>query len=210
MGHSDLDPAIHDRSPWNAGKKGGPKRPLKPRDIWAIRFYLDEHKRLRDRALFDLAIDSKLRGCDLVKIRIGDLMSAGSFRDRATVIQQKTDRPVQFEIMTEARKSLKTWLDRRGGTICDFVFPSRIDYLGHLSTRQYARLVDEWVSTIGLDKREYGTHSMRRTKAALIYKATGNLRAVQILLGHTNIENTVRYLGVEVDDALTLSERTEI
>lgn len=91
--------------------------------------------------------------------------------------------------------SLKTWLGRRGGTIRDFVFPSRIDYLGHLSTRQYARLVDEWVSMIGLDKREYGMHSMRRTKAALIYKATGNLRAMQILLGHTNIENTARYLG---------------
>jgi len=210
MGHSDLDPAIHDRLPWNAGKNVGAKRPLKPRDIWAIRFYLDEHRRLRDRALFDLAIDSKLRGCDLVKIRIGDLMSGGSFRDRATVIQQKTGRPVQFEIMSEARKSLQAWLDRRRGAIHDFVFPSRIDYLGHLSTRQYARLVDEWVSTIGLDKREYGTHSMRRTKAALIYKATGNLRAVQILLGHTNIENTVRYLGVDVDDALTLSERTEI
>jgi integrase len=107
---------------------------LKLRDIWAIRFYLDEHKRLRDRALFDLAIDSKLRGCDLVMIRIGDLMSAGSFRDRATVIQQKTGRPVQFEIMPEARKSLTAWFDRRGGTIRDFVFPSRIDYLGHLST----------------------------------------------------------------------------
>jgi len=201
MGHSDFDPATHERRPWNAGHKVGPKRPLKPRDIWAIRFYLDEHKRLRDRALFDLAIDSKLRGCDLVRIRTSDLMSAGSFRDRATVIQQKTGRPVQFEIMSEARSSLKAWLDRRGGTIRDFVFPSRIDYLGHLSTRQYARLVDEWVSTIGLDKREYGTHSMRRTKASLIYKATGNLRAVQILLGHTNIENTVRYLGVDVDDA---------
>ena len=210
MGHSDLAPAIHDRHPWNAGKNVGPKRPLKPRDIWTIRFYLDEHRRLRDRALFDLAIDSTLRGCDLVKIRIGDLTSAGSFRDRATVIQQKTGRPVQFEIMSEARKSLKTWLDRRGGSIRDFVFPSRIDYLGHLSTRQYARLVDEWVSTVGLDKREYGTHSMRRTKESLIYKATGNLRAVQILLGHSNIENTVRYLGVDIDDALTLSERTEI
>lgn len=210
MGHSDLDPAVHERHPWNAGQNVGQKRPLKLRDIWAIRFYLDEHKRLRDRALFDLAIDSKLRGGDLVKIRIGDLMSAGSFRDRATIIQQKTGRPVQFEIMPEARKSLTAWLERRGGTIRDFAFPSRIDYLGHLSTRQYARLVDEWVSTIGLDKREYGTHSMRRTKASLIYKATGNLRAVQILLGHTNIENTVRYLGVDVDDALTLSERTEI
>lgn len=194
----------------DSGKNVGPKRPLKPRDIWAIRFYLDEHRRLGDRALFDLAIDSKLRGCDLVKLRIGDLVSGGSFRDRATVIQQKTGRPVQFEIMTEARKSLEAWLKRRGGVLSDFVFPSRIDYLGHLSTRQYARLVDEWVSTVGLDKREYGTHSMRRTKASMIYKATGNLRAVQILLGHANIENTVRYVGVDIDDALTLSERTEI
>lgn len=210
MGHSDLDPAVHERRPWNAGQNVGAKRPLKPRDIWAIRFFLDEHHRLRDRALFDLAIDSKLRGCDLVKLKIGDVLSAGQLRNRATVVQQKTGKPVQFEIMTEARRSLGIWLDRRGHNILDFVFPSRIDYLGHLSTRQYARLVDEWVSTIGLDKREYGTHSMRRTKASLIYKATGNLRAVQILLGHANIENTVRYLGVDVDDALTLSERTDI
>ena len=210
MGHSDLDPALHERRPWNAGQNVGAKRPLKPRDIWAIRFFLDEHHRLRDRALFDLAIDSKLRGCDLVKLKIGDVLSAGQLRNRATVVQQKTGKPVQFEIMTEARRSLDIWLARRGHNILDFIFPSRIDYLGHLSTRQYARLVDEWVSTVGLDVREYGTHSMRRTKASLIYKATGNLRAVQILLGHTNIENTVRYLGVDVDDALTLSERTDI
>jgi integrase len=210
MGHSDLDPAVHERRPWNAGQNVGPKRPLKPRDIWAIRFYLDEHKRLRDRALFDLAIDSKLRGCDLVKLRIGDLVSGGAIRNRATVIQQKTTRPVQFEIMAEARKSLLAWLERRKGSLNDFVFPSRVDYMGHISTRQYARLLDEWVSTVGLNKSEYGTHSMRRTKAALIYKATGNLRAIQILLGHTNIEHTVRYLGVDVDDALTLSERTEL
>lgn len=210
MGHSDFDPAIQSRRPWNLGQTVGAKRPLRPRDIWAIRFFLDEHERLRDRALFDLAIDSKLQGCDLVKLKIGDLISAGEFRDRATIIQQKTGRPVQFEIMTEARRSVAVWLGHRGGSLQDFVFPSRIDYLGHLSTRQYARLVDEWVTIIGLDKREFGTHSLRRTKASLIYKATGNLRAVQILLGHTNIENTVRYLGVDVDDALTLSERTDI
>ena len=210
MGHSDLDPAVHERRPWNAGRNVGSKRPLRPRDIWAIRFYLDEHKRLRDRALFDLAIDSKLRGCDLVKLRIGDLVSCGTIRNRATVIQQKTGRPVQFEIMAEARQSLLAWLERRRGSVNDFIFPGRIDYTGHLSTRQYARLLDEWVSTVGLDKRQYGTHSMRRTKASLIYKATGNLRAIQILLGHTNIEHTVRYLGVDVDDALTLSERTEL
>lgn len=162
MGHSDLDPAVHERRPWNAGQEVGPKRPLRPRDIWAIRFFLDEHKRIRDRALFDLAIDSKLRGCDLVKMRIGDLVSGGSLRNRATVIQQKTSKPVQFEIMTEARNSLTAWLARRGGTLRDFVFPSRVDYLGHLSTRQYARLLDEWVSTIGLDHREYGTHTKLR------------------------------------------------
>jgi integrase len=160
--------------------------------------------------LFDLAIDSKLRGCDLVKIKIGEVTRGGSIRNRATVVQQKTGRPVQFEIMTEARRSLEAWLGRRRGVTSGFVFPSHVDYLGHLSTRQYARLVDEWVSTVGLDSREYGTHSLRRTKASLIYKATGNLRAVQILLGHTNIENTVRYLGVDIDDALTLSERTDI
>lgn len=210
MGTSDLDPAVHERRPWNAGQNVGPKRPLRPRDIWAIRFFLDEHGRMRDRALLDLAIDSKLRGCDLVKLQVADLVSGRAIRNRATIIQQKTGRPVQFEIMTEARRSLQTWLDRRGGSQSDFIFPSRVDYRGHLSTRQYARLVDEWVSTIGLNTREYGTHSLRRTKASLIYKATGNLRAVQILLGHTNIENTVRYLGVDVDDALALSERTDI
>jgi len=165
---------------------------------------------LRDRALFDLAIDSKLRGCDLVKLRIGDVLSGETLRNRSTVIQQKTGRPVQFEIMTEARKSLTAWLERRRGNVQEFLFPSRVDYLGHLSTRQYARLDDEWVSTVGLNPQEFGTHSLRRTKASLIYKATGNLRAVQILLGLTNIENTVRYLGVDIDDALTLSERTEI
>ena len=188
----------------------GAKRPLKPRDVWAIRFFLDEHRRLRDRALFDLAIDSKLRGGDIVKMKIGDIVAGGVLRTRATVIQQKTNRPVQFGLMTEARKTLLTWLTRRGGTLDDFIFPSRVNYMGHLSTRQYARLVDEWIGAVGLNVAEYGTHSMRRTKASLIYKATGNLRAVQILLGHTNIENTVRYLGVDIDDAITLAERTEI
>lgn len=165
---------------------------------------------MRDRALFDLAIDSKLRGCDLVKIKIGTLVAGPSIRARSMVIQQKTGRPVQFEITADARASLLAWLERRGGTLDDFAFPSRANPAGHLSTRQYARLVDEWVIAIGLRPEEYGTHSLRRTKASLIYKATGNLRAVQLLLGHSKIENTVRYLGVDVDDALSLAEATEI
>ena len=161
-------------------------------------------------ALFDLAIDSKLRGCDLVKVWIGDLVSGGRIRQRAIVTQQKTGRPVQFELLEPARTSLLEWLERRGGSLDDFVFPSRTDHSDHISTRQYARLVDEWVTGIGLRREDYGTHSLRRTKAALIYKQTGNLRAVQILLGHTKIETTVRYLGVEVEDALALAEATEI
>jgi len=210
MGMSEFDPAASDRRAWNAGRKVGAKRALKPRQVWAIRFFLDQHRRMRDRALFDLAVDSKLRGCDVVRIKIDDLVIGGQIRTRAIVVQQKTGRPVQFELLTDARTSLLAWLERRGGTLGDYVFPSRVDHADHLSTRQYARLVDEWVSGVGLRREEYGTHSIRRTKASIIYKATGNLRAVQILLGHTKIENTVRYLGVDVEDALTLAEGTEI
>lgn len=210
MTYSHLDPAMQNRVAWNAGKNVGTKRPLTQKQIWAIRFFLDREERLRDRALFDLAIDSKLRGCDLVKLKIGDLVAGTDFRTRALVIQQKTGRPVQFEITADARGSLATWLQRRRGAAEDYVFPSRLDHNSPMSTRQYARLVDEWVTAIGLRREDYGTHSMRRTKAAMIYRATGNLRAVQILLGHTKIENTVRYLGVDVEDALILAERTEI
>ena len=210
MGVSPYDAVARGQPAWNAGRQVGAKRALKVRQIWAIRFFLDREGRTRDRALFDLAIDSKLRGCDLVKIKIGTLVAGPQIRARSMVIQQKTGRPVQFEITADARASLLAWLERRGGSVDDFAFPSRINAAGHLSTRQYARLVDEWVSAIGLRSEEYGTHSLRRTKASIIYKATGNLRAVQILLGHSKIENTVRYLGVDVEDALELAEATEV
>jgi integrase len=210
MGHSHHDPAARERRPWNAGRLVGAKRALKPQQVWAIRFWLDRERRLRDLALFDLAIDSKLRGCDVVKMRIGDLVSGGRIRTRATVVQQKTGRPVQFELMEPARTALLAWLEHRGGALDDYAFPSRTDATAHLSTRQYARLVDEWVTAIGLRREDYGTHSLRRTKASIIYKATGNLRAVQILLGHSKIESTVRYLGVDVEDALHLAECTEV
>jgi len=210
MGISQYDPGALGRSAWNAGKQVGVKKPLKQRQIWAVRFFLDREGRIRDRALFDLAIDSKLRGCDLARLKIGTLVTGHDIRTRAMVVQQKTARPVQFENTTEVRASVLAWLQRRGGTVDDYAFPSRVDHADHLSTRQYARLVDEWVTAIGLRREDYGTHSLRRTKAAMIYKATGNLRAIQILLGHTKIENTVRYLGVDIEDALELAERTEI
>lgn len=210
MGYSRYDPAVQGRGAWNASKTVGTKRPLTQKQIWAIRFFLDREARLRDRALFDLAIDSKLRGCDLVKIKIVDVVAGADIRTRAIVVQQKTGRPVQFELTADVRASLLSWLECRGGTVADYLFPSRVDHAKHMSTRQYARLVDEWVTAIGLRSAEYGTHSLRRTKAAMIYRATGNIRAIQILLGHTKIENTVRYLGVDVEDALLLAERTEI
>ncbi|MDE1905539.1 MAG: tyrosine-type recombinase/integrase [Rhodospirillales bacterium] len=210
MGNAEFDPGFKDRRPWNVGRKLGAKRALKPQQVWSIRFWLDHQHRVRDRALFDLAIDSKLRGCDVVKIKIGDLVSGGHVKSRALVVQQKTGRPVQFELLEPARTSLLAWLEQRGGTLDDFVFPSRVDHGDHLSARQYARLVHEWVTGIGLRQEDYGTHSLRRTKASIIYRQTGNLRAVQILLGHTKIESTVRYLGVDVEDALALAEHTEL
>lgn len=170
MGISQYDP-VAGKPAWNAGKQVGAKRAFKVRQIWSIRFFLDREGRMRDRALFDLAIDSKLRGCDLVKIKIGTVVSGPMIRTRSMVVQQKTGRPVQFEITADARSSLLAWLQRRGGAVDDFAFPSRVKADGHLSTRQYARLVDEWVTAIGLPSEEYGTHSLRRTKASLIYKA---------------------------------------
>ena len=200
----------YSRSTALRGRMTGPKAALKPKHIWAIRIHLELAGRTRDLAMFDTAIDSKLRGCDLVSLKIGDVKVGASILPRAIVIQQKTGRPVQFEITEPTRDSLADWLAIRGRRESDWLFPSRTHPQAHISTRQYGRLVDDWVAMIGLDPAAYGTHSLRRTKVALIYKKTGNLRACQILLGHTKLESTVRYLGVEVDDALQISETMEI
>ncbi|MGA3005555.1 MAG: tyrosine-type recombinase/integrase [Acetobacteraceae bacterium] len=186
------------------------KRALKPQQVQAIRFWLDREWRLRDRAMFDLAIDSKLRGCEVVKVRIGYLVNGGQIRSRAIVAQQETGRPVQFVLLEPARDSVLVWLERPGGTIDEFAFPSRIEHTDHISTRQYARLVDEWVTWIGLRPEDDGTHSLRRTKASIIYKQAGDQRGAQMLLGRTKIEGTVRYLGADVGDALALAEGTEV
>lgn len=199
---------MSDRSPIPAFS--GAKLPLRPMHVWGIRVRLQVEQRLRDLALFDLAIDSKLRGCDVVALRLGDVISAGGPRRRAIVLQQKTGRPVQFEITDQTRQSISRWLARRPSYAGDWLFPSRQWPGQHLSTRQYSRLVKWWVELIGLEPSGYGTHSLRRTKVCLLYKKTGNLRACQLLLGHTKLESTVRYLGVELDDALLMSEALEL
>lgn len=190
--------------------QGGAKLPLKPMHVWGIRVRLQVQRRTRDLALFDVALDSKLRGCDVVSLRIGDVFAGGAPRKRGTVIQQKTGRPVHFEITEQARRSIAAWLERRKGQLSDWLFPSRMHPGQHLSTRQYSRLLKEWVAIIGLEPSGYGTHSLRRTQVCLLYRKTGNLRACQLLLGHSKLESTLRYLGVEVDDALQLSEALEL
>jgi len=198
------------RAPWNKGRLSGQKRPLKLQEIWAIRVRLQLAENTRELALFNLATDSKLRACDLVTLRVLDIAQGGRVQPRACIVQQKTGRPVQFEITEQSRQSLESWIAETGLRPPDYLFPSRVSNSPHLSRRQYARFVDRRVSAIGLDPALYGTHSLRRTKASLIYRRTKNLRAVQLLLGHTKLESTVRYLGIEVDDALELSEQTEV
>jgi integrase len=198
------------REPWNKGKLVGQKSPLRLKDIWAIRIRLQLGQQTRELALFNLAVDSKLRSCDLVKLRVRDVAHGDRVTSRATVMQQKTHRPVQFEITEQTREAVATWIAHSRLRPEDFLFPSRVRASPHLSTRQYARIVRSWVSRIGLDPAAYGTHTLRRTKASLIYRRTKNLRAVQLLLGHTKLESTVRYLGIEVDDALEMAEQTEV
>lgn len=207
--------AAHDlfrpaRTPWNSGRLIGPKPPLKPKHIWAMRQQLKNTGQVRDLAVFNCAIDAKLRGCDLVRLRVSDVAPGGGLRARATVIQQKTGRPAPFEITEPTRDALGAWLQQRGRRPDDWLFPSRSRPGRHIGTRQYARLVDRWIAMIDLEPGAYGTHSLRRTKVALVYKNTGNLRACQLLLGHRKRESTVRYLGIEVDDALELSEQLDL
>lgn len=198
------------REPWNKGKLVGQKAPFKLKDIWALRVRLQMEGRVRELALFNLGIDSKLRGCDLVGLKVRDVCHGDQVASRAIVVQHKTQRPVQFEITPAARDAVQAWIKRAGLKSEDYLFPSRLQDSPHLGTRQYARILGHWVDELGLDRADYGAHSMRRTKATLIYRGTKKLRAIQLLLGHSKLESTVRHLGIEVDDALEISEQTEI
>jgi len=197
------------RTPWNKGKLIGAKPPLRPKHVWSIRTRLTMQCRSRDLAMFNLAIDSKLRGCDVVALKVEDVAPNGYAIDRAAVRQRKTGRPVKFQLTDQTRQALDDYLRASGKKLGEFLFTS--PRTGRfMTTRQYARLVSQWIASIGLDPHIYSTHSLRRTKATLIYRRTGNLRAVQLLLGHTKIESTVRYLGIEVDDALAIAEQVEV
>jgi integrase len=197
------------RLPWNKGKLIGPRPPLRQKHVWAIRTRLQLERQVRELVLFNLAIDSKLRGCDLVAIRVDDIAPNGYAIERASVRQRKTGRPVWFELTEQTRQTIDEYLTTAGKKPGQYLFDGR-RRSDSMTTRRYARLLADWLVGIGLDPHVYGTHSLRRTKATLIYRRTGNLRAVQLLLGHSKIESTVRYLGVDIDDALAISEQIDI
>lgn len=201
---------VRRRPAWNKGRLIGQKRPLLPKHVWAIRVRLELANRIRDLAMFNMAFDSKLRGCDLVRAKVSDVFGAGEVKERTSILQSKTRKPVRFELTEGTRSALRDWMDHPAMVGSEFLWPSRFKNRSHISTRQYARLVRGWVRSIGLEPSANGTHSMRRTKVAQIYRKTGNLRAVQLLLGHTKMDSTVRYLGVELEDALSISESIEI
>src|SRR6266436_5858038 len=173
-------PLAPKRIAWNKGKLTGAKPPLRPRHVWGIRTKLQIERRTRDLALFNLAIDSKLRGCDVVALKVDDIAPHGYAVDRATVRQKKTGRPVKFELTEAMRQAVDDYLKASGKKPGEYLFTGRRKCNCSLTTRQYARLLTEWLASIGLDPHLFGTHSLRRTKATLIYRRAGNLRAVQI------------------------------
>jgi integrase len=207
---AQASPPTQYREPWNKGKLIGAKPPLRSKHVWSIRTKLQVEGQTRDLAMFNLAIDSKLRGCDVVALKVEDVAPSGYTLDRATVRQKKTGQPVRFEMTEQTRQSVDDYIRAASKKPGEFLFIGRHGPGQCMTTRQYARLVSGWVGSIGLDPKLFGTHSLRRTKATLIYRRTGNLRAVQLLLGHTKIESTVRYLGIEVDDALAIAEQVDV
>jgi len=208
--HEHANAVTPQREPWNKGQLIGQKPPLRPKHVWSIRTKLQIGGRTRDLAMFNLAIDSKLRGCDVVALKVEDVAPSEYAVDRATVRQKKTGQPVRFELTEQTRQAVDDYVSAAGKKPGEFLFAGRCGPDRCLTTRQYARLVAGWIASIGLDPHLFGTHSLRRTKATLIHRRTGNLRAVQLLLGHTKIESTVRYLGIEVDDALAIAEQVDV
>ena len=190
-------------------KKGhltGQKKLFKLEDIWRIRTRLEIEGNIMELALLNLAIDCKLRSCDLLRMKVRDISSRGVIQERVLYTQSKTGRPVQFEITSRTAQSISQWLIMSGLIASDFLFPSPRKVGQPMSYSYYVGIIRRWAETLGYDVYLYGTHSMRRTKATLIYARTKNIRAVQLLLGHAKLDNTIRYLGVEIEDALHISE----
>ena len=206
-----MPPMTTQKKPFNKGKIMGRKPPLTPDQVSVIRSILGSKGNLRDIALFAVAIDSSLRGSDLVALNVSDVLSGGEVLERVTLEQSKTQSRVSFTMRDATRAALKKWIDAADKAYGDPLFTSLKGNRGErLKVDTYRRLVKDWVSYAHLDPARYGSHSLRRTRVAHIYKKTANLRAVQVLLGHKNIETTTRYLGIEEEQALDIAKQFEI
>jgi hypothetical protein len=181
--------------PWNKGKQVGQKLPLTPQQIRAIRSRLTADQKLRELALFDLAIDSSLCAIDLVRLRVRNIAKGSRVLSSVTMTQTESQQPLQFELTAQTRASAARWIAHRELTPNQYLFPTRLHASPFISVRQYARLIEAWVGSIGLKPSRYGTESLRRTKPALVYRRTKSLSAVQSMLRHVKRESTVRYLG---------------
>jgi integrase len=189
--------SVSKRGPWNKGKVIGRKLPLSLRQIRSIRVRLKSARQIRELALFNLAIDSNLNACDLVQLRVRDVAKGRRILSRTTIAQLESRRAIHFEISDETRDSVAAWIAHEKLKSDKDLFPSRLSESPHLSTRQFARLVASWVGSIGLHPGAYGTQSLRRTKAALIYRRSRSLLAAQLFLGHTRLRSTARFLGID-------------
>jgi hypothetical protein len=185
------------RAVWNKGVQIGRKLPLTLKQIQAIRSYLKSIQKIRDLALFNLAIDSSLIAIDVVQLRVRDIAKGSRVLSQATITPAGSQRPIQFEISAETRKSVAAWLAHEKLKPADYLFTSRSHASSYLSTRQYARHLASWINAIGLDASLYGTQSLRRTKPALVFRKTKSLLAAHLLLGHTRLRSAARFLGIE-------------
>jgi len=147
------------RTPWNKGKLIGAKPPLRAKHVWSIRTKLQLERRTRDLAMFNLAIDNKLRGCDVVALKVEDIAPNGYTVDRATVRQKKTGQPVRFELTEHTRQAVDEYMRAFHKKPGEFLFASRRHASRAITTRQYARLVGKWVKSIGLAASRFGIRS---------------------------------------------------
>jgi len=194
--------------PWNKGKVVGRKPPLSPEQVQLMKMLLTQAGNIRDLALFSLAIDSALRGSDLVRLKVEDLYDGTDIREVANIRQKKTSKAVSFTMSTFTREALKELIESEEMGSQSFLFTSQHKGKGNpLSPAHLRRLMKGWLAQANINPDLYGSHSLRRSKIALIYKKTGNLRAAQLLLGHKSIESTKKYLGIEEGEALDIAKQ---
>jgi len=196
----------------NKGKVVGAKRAFTEAQIQGLRLALTTKGMVRDLALFETALSTMLRSGDLVRLKVSDVRdSLGQMKRSFTIRMEKTSKPVEVTISETAREAIEALIAHNGIDDQHYLFTAPTRPKGeHMASVTYRKLVKDWCRLIHLDPAQYSTHSLRRTRPSIIYRRTGNLRSIQLLLGHSNIGMTQRYLGIEEEDALDLARQHEV